>query len=252
MLLRQDFERELEGFCEVLERFRHEEGLRILDPAAYAELPGGPAASGSAEWRLRRYDLERIRRFLGGRGARTVLDVGSYNGWLANRLCRDGFEVTGVDYFADPFDGLGARRHYPRAEWLSVQLDLLDLSVLGRSYDVVVANRCLQFFPDPLDYFRHLRERVAPGGVLVLTGLAFFSDPRRKEAEIGGWQERHERRYGAPFFLRPTRGLLDGADRRALCGEGVDLRPYPKLWRADLLARLVPTRPVSRWGVWQR
>ena len=256
VLLKEDFARELEDFSRVLLEFRGEAGKRILDPELYDDLPEGHAASGSQEWRLewqlRCYDLELIRGLLADRQQETVLDVGSYNGWLANRLSDDGHEVTGVDYFADPHDGLRARKHYRRARWQSVQLDLLDLSVLNRTYDVVIANRCLQFFPDPPVYCRQLKDRVAPGGLLILTGLAFYRDPRSKGAEIKGWQRNHRERYASRFFLRPTRGYLDGEDRRALLDEGFELRPYPQLRRANLVARLLPTRPLLTLGVWQR
>src|SRR6267378_6158682 len=44
-----------------------------------------------------------------------ILDLGAGNGWLSNRLAQRGHSVTAIDLSDDPFDGLGAGRHYGSA-----------------------------------------------------------------------------------------------------------------------------------------
>ena len=39
-------------------------------------------------------------------------------------------------------------------------------------HDVVILNRCLQFFPEPATALKRAQERVAPDGLLIVTGLA--------------------------------------------------------------------------------
>ena len=251
VLLRREFATHLQAFVDVLQDFRSREGLRILDESIYDKLPYAEAQAGNfrAEWRPRCHDLNVIRRLLRGRERQRVLDIGSYNGWLSAWLSRNGHEVTAVDFFADEHDGLGARKFYSRASWRSIQMDLGDLSILGARFDVVVLNRCLQFFPDPLAYLEHVKDRVAPGGLLILTGLDFYKNPSARQANLARLQERFQAQYGIDFFLRPTRGYLDLSDWKRLRAGGVIIRHYPAQWHRNIRSLLVPIRPRFCYGV---
>jgi SAM-dependent methyltransferase len=249
-LVTPDFARQLEGFLPALQDYRTRIGRRILDAGAYPLLPYGPAARGNREWAQRQYDLGVVIRLLAGGGPRRVLDVGAYNGWLSHQLARRGHRVTGVDPFTDPHDGLGARRFYAIA-WEAVQIDPRDLTVLNTCYDLVVLNRCLAFFPDPLEGLRQAQARVAAGGRLVALGLQFFGDPRAKARQVAEREAAFQQQYGLPAALWPTRGYLDNDDAAALRGAGLRLHRQPQLWLADLRARLRPTLPRHAYGVWE-
>lgn len=250
-LISDDFARQLAPFTVALETYRTLLGRRTLDPAAYEALPYGPAVASDREWQQRQYDLALVRQLAqrAGRDRQRVLDVGAYNGWLSHHLAEWGHAVTGLDPFADPCDGLGARRFY-RAPWRAVQMDLRDLSVLDEQYDLVILNRCLAFFPDPAHYLRHAQSRVAPGGRLVALGLQIFVDSRAKAAQVQGRAAAYRERFGQPFFLWPTRGYLDAADQAGLEAAGLRLRPYRQLWLPNLRARLDPRRPRHFYGMW--
>lgn len=245
VLLEPGFAAELSAFNEALRDYRDRIGRRLLDESVYDALPHGQAED--FEWRLRCFDLEVLLPLLPERPA-SVLDIGSFNGWLARHLADAGHDVTAVDTFDDPHDGLGARRFYARASWRSIQMDLRDLSLLNRTYDIVVLNRCLQFFADPVAYLELARERVADGGLLIATGLDFHRDPRRKRRRIEALRADHRHRYGRDFFLHPTRGHLDFDDLGRLRAAGLEIRPMPRLWRANLLARVLVHRPRFCYG----
>lgn len=250
-LVAAGFGQRLVAFTRALRRVRQEQGRRLEDPAAYEDLPGGARVRGDFHWRLRRYDLAVLERLIDARRRLAVLDVGAWNGWLSHRLAARGHEVTAVDYFDDPFDGLGARRFYSTS-WRAIQMDLTDLSLLDEEFDLVVLNRCVQFATDPVRFVAQAGERVAPGGLLVMTGLEFFLDPRVKAARVAAEVEAHREAHGFDLFLFPTRGLLDGRDLGALERLGVRFHPYPRLRWANLGARLVPTRPRHAFGVLPR
>lgn len=240
----------LRSFMETLEKFRDHLGRRLLDESVYDRLPYGEAQRGDFEWRLRCFDLRHIRRLLGTRRGR-VLDVGCHNGWLCRNLSDDGHDVTGVDFFSDPYDGLRARRFFTDPRWRSIQMDLCDLSILNQRYDVVVLNRCLQFFPDPLSYLKHAKERVAPAGLLILTGLDFYRDPRAKKRLIARVEDDYRARYGTDFFLHPTRGYLDFEDRRRFIDAGVHIHAYPEHRLRNWKARILRNRPWFAFGWWR-
>lgn len=246
VLLEEAFSRRLAAFLAPFSQLRAAEGRRLSDPTAYPLLPYGEAVADELEWRLRRYDLAVVNRLLRGRLRQRVLDIGAWNGWLSHRLATMGHEVTAIDYFVDEYDGLRARKFYP-TRWLAIQMNLEDLDVLDQQFDVVIVNRCLQFFADPASYAAAALEKVASGGLLVLTGLAFLRDPRHR---IEGLAELRSQlhRHGLDFF-KPMKGYLDLGDRARLQALGVALRPYPQLWRANLKALLIPTAPRYAYGI---
>ena len=249
-LVTPEFAAQLARFLPALEAYRTQLGRRLLDPAAYPLLPGGPAVARDREWQQRQYDLEVVRRLLAGRAPLRVLEIGAYNGWLTHHLAAWGHSVTAVEPFTDPYDGLGAAQFYAE-HWLPLQLDLRDLSVLPGGYDLVVVNRCLAFFPDPAAALRQAQAQVAAGGQLVALGAQVFGDPARKARRVAELEAEFQERYGLSAYLWPTRAYLDWNDEAALRAAGLTLRPYPALWLPDLKARLTPALPRHYWGWWR-
>jgi 2-polyprenyl-3-methyl-5-hydroxy-6-metoxy-1,4-benzoquinol methylase len=249
VLVKPDFRRRLQQFNAHLEQYRTAEDKRLLDRDAYEQLPNAPAVKGNFEWRLRCYDLAVIQRLLRGRAHLRVLDVGAWNGWLSHQLAAAGHEVTAVDYFTDCFDGLGAHAFYSTT-WQAVQMDLTDLSPLDQAFDVVVLNRCLQFFSDPVQYMAQAAAKVAPGGMLIATGLAFYKDPAAKARQVRTLQESYRRQYGSDLFLNPTKGYLDFGDRSRLMAGGVHFHLYRQLAPANLKSLFRPARPRYFFGLY--
>ncbi len=252
-LLSDGFGQRLAAYEAKLSAARRAEGKHLLEVTAYEQLPFSRAAEAMPgmrlEWRLRRYDLAVIEKLLDGRKAQRVLDLGAWNGWLSHRLAAASHQVTAIDYFADAHDGLRARRFY-RAQWRAIQMDLRDPSVLDEPFDVVIVNRCLAFATDPVAYLECLKPRVAPGGLLIITGLQFFWSPAAKARRVAAERRRYVDTHGFELFLFPTRGYLDRADHHRLRLHGLRLHDYPQLWAANLKARLNPSRPRHAYGVW--
>jgi 2-polyprenyl-3-methyl-5-hydroxy-6-metoxy-1,4-benzoquinol methylase len=245
-LLDVPFARRLHQFNDTLAQYRAATGRRLLDPALYAELPFAAALQSQVEWRLRRYDWAVAQQWVGVQPQR-VLDIGAWNGWLSHRLALMGHEVTAVDYFTDPYDGLGAKQFYPTI-WQAIQLDLTDLSPLPPVFDRIILNRCLAFFSDPAAYLAQVQTKLAPGGSLLLTGLAFYRNPSSKAQAVADMTQNYRQQYGVEMFLNPTKGYLDGEDQRRLAAAGVRLTPYPQLFLANVKAWLRPKHPRYYYG----
>jgi SAM-dependent methyltransferase len=246
-LLDAHFQQRLERFTAILHEHRTATGKRRLDPAVYEDLPFAAEVWSRLEWRLRRYDWAVVETCVGTH-PRRILDIGAWNGWLSHRLASIGHEVTAIDYFADKYDGLGARRFY-RSRWRAIQMDLTDLSPLPSTFDHVIVNRCLAFQGDPTAYLAQARAKLAPGGSVLLTGLAFYHEPSRKAKAVESMTREYRKRYGAEMFLNPTRGYLDGQDQRRLAAAGVRLTAYPHLLLANLKARVLPHHPRYYYGL---
>jgi SAM-dependent methyltransferase len=255
-LLAEDFAGRLADYLPRLSASRAELGRPLLDEAAYERLPDGqqamPDAAWRTEWRLRCHDLAVVQQLLGrhaSQGALRILDVGAWNGWLSHRLAALGHAVTAVDYFVDEHDGLGARRFYTTT-WRAIQLDLRDLSVLDEQFDVVILNRCLQFFSDPIASLAGAQHRVAPGGQLIVTGLQRFRDSAGRARQVQASLDAHRQRFGFDLLLFPAKGCLDGDDTRRLRQQGLRLHDYPRLRLARLRAMFDAARPRHCYGVW--
>ncbi|MBI3941984.1 MAG: methyltransferase domain-containing protein [Chloroflexi bacterium] len=270
-LLEEQFGRRLETFLAAYIQVRTAEHKRIFDTGAYETLPYGPLAAGNPEWRIRQYDLAFIQGLLANQ-SRTVqseklriLEIGAWNGWLTHWLVGMGHHVTAVDYFNDTYDGLGARKFYaggnmpasqnPGAtldDWLAIQMDMADLSIIDQQFDTVILNHCVQFCTDPVTYVRDIISgtstgKVAPGGLLLLIGLEFHRDTALKARQVASF-----RKYLAQFgldFLHPTKAYLDFEDMAGLQAAGIRLGSFPRLWPANLKSLVNPTLPRHCYGI---
>ena len=251
-LLDAAFADRLESFTARLSVIREAEGKRLTDISAYEGLPFSQLESGDpawrTEWRLRCHDLDMLSRLIAGRSRCRVLDVGAWNGWLSHRLAAQGHDVTAVDYFDDAHDGLAARKHY-RTRWRAIQMDLADLAILDERFDLIVLNRCLAFFPDPVACVSSARGLLSSIGLLAITGLQFFRDPRFKARDVAALRQSYRERYGFELFLKPTKAYLDFADKARLQAHGLKLKPYTQLWLANVKSILNKTLPRHYYGV---
>ncbi|MCB9087090.1 MAG: methyltransferase domain-containing protein [Calditrichae bacterium] len=251
ILLREDFRAHLEVFLKNFSRVRREMHGSTLAPEDYPLLPYGKAVADNPEWRVRQLDLEIALPLIERRdGPLTILELGAYNGWLTHHLAARGHEVTVIDYFLDDLDGLKTRRFY-REKWRSIQMDIRNTGLFAARFDLIIFNRCLQFFENPLGYFDQLAGMLNPGGMILLLGMQMFKDPRLKLAAMARQQAAFREQHHFDNFLVPLKGYLDFEDRAGLRRRGVRLIPYARLAAANLRSLLQPTLPRHYYGVYQ-
>jgi SAM-dependent methyltransferase len=104
------------------------------------------------------------------RPRRSALDVGSGDGMLAARLAASIPAVIGLDLHPRQTDGATAA--YPAIDGLRFETgDVLTSPVTGEPFDFVTCCATLHHLP-LRDGLVRLRELTAPGGTLVVVGLA--------------------------------------------------------------------------------
>ncbi|GAA2058433.1 class I SAM-dependent methyltransferase [Williamsia deligens] len=101
-------------------------------------------------------------------GARTALDVGTGDGLLAADLATVVGSVTGIDADAEVLTS--ARRESSSVTW--VHGDVMTHPFAPESFDVVASVATLHHLGDPATALRRLAGLTAPGGVMVVVGLA--------------------------------------------------------------------------------
>lgn len=106
---------------------------------------------------------ERVLRPLAGR---TALDVGCGAGLLAEPLARLGAAVTGVDAAPELIEA--ARTHAGEAG-LAIRYVAGEVADIPGQFDLVTALEVVEHVADPGTFVRQLAQRLAPGGLLVMS-----------------------------------------------------------------------------------
>lgn len=103
-------------------------------------------------------------------GGRRVLDAGCGEGFGTATLSPLAAELVGVDYSADAV--AECRRLWSGAARPNLRFEQVDLTRPGdfrERFDVVVCFQVLEHIRDSTPFLRALAERLAPGGLLLLT-----------------------------------------------------------------------------------
>ena len=95
-----------------------------------------------------------------------ALDVGCGAGLLTEPLRRLGADVTGVDAAPELIE---AARSHAQAGGLDIRYVAGGVEALSGQFDLVTAMEVIEHVADPAAFVRSLAERLAPGGLLILS-----------------------------------------------------------------------------------
>ncbi len=228
--------------------------LRDIEKTVYAEkseynLLPFPSASNHFIWRQRQEDLRIIQAILKNRSKSMVLEIGSWNGWLTRWITKWGHETLTIDYFLDEVDGLKAK-NYHNCSWSSIQMDIEDVSIILNKFDVIILNRCIHFFSNPMKQIRILKSMLTSKGILIITGLEFFRNSYLKRKEI---EKFFKKRFSEHFnvYVRPTKAHFDFDDKKSLLEEKIQLKRYAFSLKKDIRTFLIPFYPERYYGIFQ-
>ncbi len=98
--------------------------------------------------------------------SKRALDVGCGAGLLCEPLSRLGAAVTGVD--AAP-ELVAAARAHAEGQGLAIDYRACGVEEVGGQYDLITALEVIEHVASPIDFLRSLAERLAPGGLLILS-----------------------------------------------------------------------------------
>jgi len=220
---------------------RRAEGWGSADRAYYQALPFVDL-TGRFEriWQIRarsyamflRQVLERLERH----GPLRILDLGAGNGWLSNRLAERGHNVTAIDLSEDPFDGLGAAKHYD-ATFGAVLAEFDRLPLADTQVDLVVFNASLHYSTDYAQTLSEALRVLRAHGTLVILDSPMYTDPSSGARMVQERQSRFMATYGFASDALPSEHFLTPARLDEL---GSELRlnwqvHQPRLdWRSAL------------------
>jgi 2-polyprenyl-6-hydroxyphenyl methylase / 3-demethylubiquinone-9 3-methyltransferase len=136
-----------------------------------------PAGSSAMLHKLNPVRLKFIREVVdqhfGGDGnsfrplaGRTALDVGCGAGLLCEPLARLGAQVTGLD--AAP-ESIGVAQAHAAEAGVAIDYRCADVARIDGEFDLVTSMEVIEHVSDPLDFLSALRDRMAEGGLLVMS-----------------------------------------------------------------------------------
>lgn len=97
---------------------------------------------------------------------RTALDVGCGAGLLTEPLARLGAHVTGIDAAPELIE---AARTHAGQSGLAIRYVAGEVADLDGQYDLVTAMEVVEHVADPASFIRTLADKLAPGGLLVMS-----------------------------------------------------------------------------------
>ncbi len=97
---------------------------------------------------------------------KTALDVGCGAGLLAEPLARLGAGVTAIDASEEL---IAAAKDHADARGLEIEYRAVAVEDMGGSYDLVTSLEVVEHVAEPKAFVRALADRLAPGGLLVMS-----------------------------------------------------------------------------------
>jgi SAM-dependent methyltransferase len=242
-------------FLEDYAKIRSAEGRGSEQSAYYRALPFADLTGRNTEqWKIRARTFRYFADKILPRGVCDILDLGAGNCWLSYRLTDLGHAPVAVDIFADPQDGLRARRHYP-VQIPAVEAEFDRLPFPDARFDLIVFNSSIHYSSDYVRTLSEARRCLRPEGRVVILDSPVYERREHGETMRAERQNFFERQYG---FKSDALGSIEYFDLETLQGLTQKLgltweirRPWYgwKWYLRPLRARLKGQRPPSRFWI---
>jgi 2-polyprenyl-6-hydroxyphenyl methylase/3-demethylubiquinone-9 3-methyltransferase len=167
---------------------------------------------------------------------RTALDVGCGAGLLAEPLARLGAHVTGIDAAPELIE---AARTHAGQTGLAIRYVAGEVAALDGSFDLVTALEVVEHVAKPAGFVRALADRIAPGGLLVMSTPARTAWSRLLTITLAEGTGRIPRgTHDFDQFLAPEQltSMMEAAGLTVTGTRGIAFRPGRGLHLSDDLS----------------
>lgn len=166
-------------FIDEYETVRRSEG-RSDSAEMYAQLPYAPADHPlAAMWHQRAASYEAFLNTIlipqeTPHTPQNIIDIGSGNGWLANRLAERGHCLAAVDLTVNEFDGLGVHKLY-QPPIVSIQAEFDQLPLDNDQFDLAIFNASLHYSADFATTLKEALRVTKPAGTVAVIDTPIYS-----------------------------------------------------------------------------
>lgn len=150
-----------------------------------------------------------------------VLDVGCGAGLLAEPLARLGGRVTGLDASAEL---IAVAREHAKRSGVEIDYRAGELAALAGGFDLITCMEVIEHVAEPASFIHLLAERLAPGGLLILSTPNATAWSKLLMITIGEASGQIPKgTHDFDKFIAPERlkGLLNDAGLKCIDREGI-------------------------------
>jgi ubiquinone/menaquinone biosynthesis C-methylase UbiE len=128
-----------------------------------------------------------------------VLDIGAGNCWLSYRLAQRGHRPVALDLLVNPWDGLGAGRHYLShldRPFVRVQGEMDNLPFPSGQFDIAIFNAALHYSANYEQTLREVVRCLRRPGYLVVADTPFYPSEQDGQTMVVEKQSMFIRKFG--------------------------------------------------------
>ncbi len=192
------------------------------------------------EWKLRRWNTQRLLDRLAQEQPQRILDLGCGNGWLTHQLAaRSKAEVLGVDVNAHELEQAARLFHNDRCRF--AYGDIFQDHWPSAYFNVIVLDSCLQYFPDLNQLIRRLQQLLRPSGRIHILDSPLYRDPNVAAARHRSRAYYQEQGVGAmtQHYFHHTWDAFEAYQPEVLY--------HPESWSTKLTRRLLGRGTPFPW-----
>ena len=217
-------EKRLNYFLSSFEVYGKNKGSKIIDRHLYDKLP---YTIHTNVWKERQKDIKIINHFINYKHNLSILDIGSWNGWLSNYLSKKGHEVIATNIFTDEINGLAAKKYY-NSNFISLQLFADELFRIKHKFDIIIFNRNWPYIKNEGKAFEQAKKLLKKNGLIIFTGLPIYRKSDTIEKKLKLADEEFINTYGISLYYNETKGYLNKRDRLWFSENNIQIKPYNK------------------------
>jgi 2-polyprenyl-3-methyl-5-hydroxy-6-metoxy-1,4-benzoquinol methylase len=198
-------------------------------------------------WRLRQLDLNLILKKIEQK-PNSILEIGAWNGWLSNQLSKNNHNVTAIDYFTKPFDGLESIQ-YQDNKYLAIQMFPKNISNINTKFDIIILNRCLPYFDDLNMLITDMKKLLSENGKIIITGV---NETKKIEQAKTALLKKHtifEKKYNHKLGINNFKGFIDKEDIKLLKQHQFQIKRYKSLILKSFMSKLGLTKIDYKYAI---
>jgi 2-polyprenyl-3-methyl-5-hydroxy-6-metoxy-1,4-benzoquinol methylase len=218
-------EQGLNYFLSSFEAYGKNKGPKIIERDLYDNLP---FSIHTKVWKERQKDIKIIDYLIGNKPNLSVLDIGSWNGWLSNYLSKRGHEVISTNIFIDEINGLSAKKYYD-SNFISLQLFADELFRIDHKFDIIIFNRNWPYIKNEKMAFIQAKKLLNKNGVILFTGLPLYRKSVAIEKKLKLADDEFMKNYGISLYYNERKGYLNNNDMLWFNKNNIQIKPYNKM-----------------------
>lgn len=217
-IITSDFEEKLNIYLNKFTEIQKHENHYTLPFTKFKEFPNIICKELSSEIFTRKQDIEIIKKHFSSslKQNNSVLEIGGWNGWLTKMFAEYNLDIISADIFEDERNGLKSKKHHINSNWTSIQTDILETDIYTKTFDIIVFNHCLQFYPNTDKLIEKYKQLLSKNGILLIIESTFYKNTTIKKIQTTKMLEYYKEKYQFEIQFYSSKGHFNYDDFQTL------------------------------------